>query len=185
EITKIQNICEEHKLMLVEDAAHAFSAEFNGVKAGNLGDVGCFSFHMTKVVTAGEGGMLTTKHKKIFDRAYSIRQFGMDLNNPLSHIVDGSNFKLGEFNALMMNLDLERSFDRINKRRQIGKHYQNRLRDSAWKCLTDTNDMKGSYYKQIILPPKNITREIISQKLSENNISLTNGVYYLPLHLQP
>jgi perosamine synthetase len=184
-INQVKQICLDNKLFLVEDAAHAHFAELDGVKAGNIGDIGCFSFHMTKVVTAGEGGLITTSNEGHFNKAYSLRQFGMDLANPLSHIQEGSNDKMGEFNALALRLDLERSALRISRRREIANRYQERLKDSAWKCQTDRDKSLGSYYKQIILPPEQLDRKSITDKLLAKNIALTNGVYYQPLHEQP
>ena len=182
---KVKELCQKHGLLLIEDAAHAHFAELNGVKAGNIGDIGCFSFHMTKVVTSGEGGMITTSHKDIFDRCISVRQFGMDLKHQHSHIYDGSNYKLGEFNALALLLDLERSSTRIEKRRAIGQRYKKNLSGTHWKVVQDNPETKGSFYKQVLLPPSGLSREEISRHLNEASIALTNGVYYQPLHRQP
>lgn len=185
EVFKLKDICKEHGIYLVEDAAHAHFAECNGVKAGNIGDIGCFSFHMTKVVTSGEGGMITTSHKDLFDRCQSIRQFGMDNQNKHYHVLDGSNFKLSEFNALAIILDLDRSHERIAKRRLISSWYQAKLGKSGLKVQSDSQESKGSYYKQIMTLPENASRKKIEQELSQRGISLTNGVYFIPLHHQP
>lgn len=182
---EIKSICKKHGLFLVEDAAHAHFSELDGIKAGNIGDIGCFSFHMTKVVTSGEGGMITTSHEDLYERCLSFRQFGMDLNHQHSHVREGFNHKLSEFNALAMILDLERSSDRIKKRREIGKRYQSNLDGTPWIVSKDTESSKGSFYKQIVILPENISRKDIEKKFSEEGIALTNGVYFQPLHRQP
>ncbi len=182
---EIKSICRKHNLLLIEDAAHAHFAELDGVKAGNIGDIGCFSFHMTKVVTSGEGGMITTSDKSLYERCISFRQFGMDPDHQHSHVLEGFNHKLSEFNALAMILDLERSSERIKKRQAIGRRYQKNLTGTAWKVSSDTESSKGSFYKQILIPPQGVKREELEKALSEHGISLTNGVYFQPLHRQP
>lgn len=184
-IREIKSICKKHNLMLIEDAAHAHFSELDGVKAGNIGDIGCFSFHMTKVVTSGEGGMITSSDESLYERCLSFRQFGMDLSHSHSHIREGFNHKLSEFNALAMILDLQRSLKRINKRREIGKRYQKNFTGTSWKVLQDTDGTKGSFYKQIIIPPQGVKRDVLEAVLTSNGISLTNGVYFQPLHRQP
>lgn len=185
EAREIKSICKKHGLFLVEDAAHAHFSELDGMKAGNIGDIGCFSFHMTKVVTSGEGGMITTSHEDLFKRCLSLRQFGMDLDHHHSHVREGFNHKLSEFNALAMILDLERSSSRIEKRREIGQRYKANLEGTAWKILTDSESSKGSFYKQIIIPPPEVKRKDIEKLFQSEDISLTNGVYFQPLHRQP
>lgn len=184
-VLKIKEICQSKNITLVEDAAHAHFAELNGVKAGNIGDIGSFSFHMTKVITSGEGGMLTMGSKELFENAISIRQFGMDKNNSISHVRSGSNFKMNEFTALALQLDLERSAERIGRRRAIAKRYQQNLQGTKWKCVSDNTSTLGSYYKQIIIPPGHLEREMIATELTKQNIALTGGVYNIPLHEQP
>ena len=65
EMKEIQEICKENNLFLIEDAAHAPGASIDNKKAGNLGDVGCFSFFPTKPMTTGEGGIITTNDVKL------------------------------------------------------------------------------------------------------------------------
>lgn len=182
---QIKDLCKARKLFLIEDAAHAHFAELEGTRAGNIGDIGCFSFHMTKVVTSGEGGMLTTADEHLYQRMVSLRQFGMDLNETHSHVMEGFNFKLSEFNALAMALDLERSSQRIGKRRELAERYRKNLEGTSWKVIQDSDQTKGSFYKQIIIPPAGVSRETIRKELSAQNIALTNGVYNIPLHQQP
>ncbi len=180
---EIQSLCKQNNISLIEDSAHAHGATLNGRKSGTLADYGCFSFFTTKIMTTGEGGMILCQSTKNKEKLKSIRQFGMDLNNNISHIQDGSNFKLTEFQALMGCLELERIDKRIEKRISLAKRYQENLSNSSWRCITDTKDSKGSYYKQIIISP--IDRGVVENTLNNNGVSLTGGVYYIPLHRQP
>ena len=93
EMKEIQEICKENNLFLIEDAAHAPGASIDNKKAGNLGDVGCFSFFPTKPMTTGEGGIITTndvklaEFSKIVDKRDSVSLVAMirDLRPALSH----------------------------------------------------------------------------------------------------
>jgi dTDP-4-amino-4,6-dideoxygalactose transaminase len=74
----IEEICRDHDLLLIEDAAGAFGAERNGRKAGTFGDAACFSFHGRKILTTGEGGLLVTDDDELAHQARQLSQFGID-----------------------------------------------------------------------------------------------------------
>ena len=105
-ILEIKKICKNHDVPLIEDAAQAHGSKFNGIPAGNLGDAGAISFFTTKVMTTGEGGMIVTNNKNIYDKAFSLRQFGFK-KNKLFHDKISSNYKLSEFSALLGIIELK------------------------------------------------------------------------------
>ncbi len=72
EMDRITQICQRHRLILIEDACQAHGAEYQGRKVGSFG-IGCFSFYPTKNMTTGEGGMITTDDKELADKARMIR----------------------------------------------------------------------------------------------------------------
>jgi perosamine synthetase len=80
DVLKIRKFCKEKKIKLIEDCAHAIGSELNGVKAGSIGDIGCFSFFATKTMTTAEGGMFTTNNSKLYKHALSLRERGRDWN---------------------------------------------------------------------------------------------------------
>lgn len=179
----IAKICQQKSIPIVEDAAHAHGASLNGDKAGSLGSFGAFSHFMTKVMTTGEGGSVTCQDDELYGRAFSSRRFGFDPQNTISHLREGSNFKMGEFQALMGVLELERLDSRIAKRRALALRYQENLKGSPWRCLADTVETKGSYYKQVIISP--IDRSKVVEYFLKNKVALTGGVFFTPLHRQP
>ena len=67
-ILQIKKICKEKKIFLIEDAAHAHGGKIGKYKVGSIGDVGCFSFYATKILSIGEGGAVTTNNKKIYSK---------------------------------------------------------------------------------------------------------------------
>ncbi len=185
-IHEIVKICEENQIPLIEDCAHAHGSQLGGLPAGSFGIAGCFSHFLTKVMTTGEGGSLVTKNSDFFKKANSLRRFGFDPDNPLIHNTPGGgNYKVSEFQAALGVIELERIESRINKRRELALRYKENLKGTEWKTISDSIDTKGSFYKQIILPPESLSRKKIEAELSKAQIPLTGGVYNHPLHTQP
>ena len=75
-ILKIKKICKRKKLFLMEDAAHAHGASIKKNKAGSIGDISVFSFYATKILTTGEGGMIVTNNKKLYEKSLMLRNHG-------------------------------------------------------------------------------------------------------------
>ena len=182
-IYRIKKICDEKKIPLIEDCAQAYGSTLNNKKVGNFGLAGAFSFQTTKVVTSGEGGIVTTNNKKFFMKLISNRFYGVSLKETLNFVSDGNNLKMPELIALAAICDLDRSKERIKKRIKIAKRYQYLLKNSDYKTLSPPQNSTSSYYKQIIFSKH--SRKKIEQVLNSKNISLTGGVYYVPLHRQP
>lgn len=86
---EIKKIAEENNLLVIEDAAQALGSEYNGKKAGNLADLGCFSFHSTKNITCGEGGAVVTNNKDFADKIRIMRDKGTDKYHKDFQIRDG------------------------------------------------------------------------------------------------
>ncbi|MCC2679609.1 MAG: DegT/DnrJ/EryC1/StrS aminotransferase [Pseudobdellovibrio sp.] len=181
-IITLKKICDDYGVPLVEDCAHAHGASYQGVRAGRAGAAGAFSFHMTKVMTTGEGGMVVTEDEKIQRALQSVRQFGKTEQNATMHDRDGSNFKMTEMQALMGLLELQRVEKRIQKRQQIAAVYDEKLKGSSWKTWSAPPSGVCPYYKKIVRSP--VPREKVEETLNKNGISLTGGVYYIPVHKQ-
>jgi len=181
-IFEIKRICKKFKVPLIEDAAQAHGSKYKNIYAGNFGDAGAISFFTTKVMTTGEGGMITTNSHKFYKKFYSLRQFGFT-KNKLKHNKVSGNYKLNEFSALLGLIELKRLKFRIRKRNYIARLYQKNLKDSQFKLLKSSDPFYCNHYKQIII--SKIKRQKIEKIFNNNNISLTGGVYYIPLHQQP
>ena len=77
DMKEILEIAKDHNLYVVEDCAHSLGAEYDRAKTGALGEMGCFSFYPTKIITTLEGGMITTNNKKLAERIRILREHGM------------------------------------------------------------------------------------------------------------
>ena len=184
---EILKICNERNLYLIEDAAHAHGSTYNGKPAGSFGIAGSFSFYPTKVMTSGEGGMITTNNEVIYNRALVFRDQGKAGFLGNIHTEMGNNWRMSEIHAAIGLSQFNRLDEFISDRRRAAKIYDERLKGTlGLKILKIPNEVKSNYYKYIAVLDNNIDRTQFKKKVKENyGIGLSGEVYELPLHLQP
>jgi perosamine synthetase len=125
---RILAIAQKHHLRVIEDAAEAAGARYHEGRAGSFGDVGVFSFHGSKTLTTGEGGMLVTKNKELFDRANFLRDHGRapgDFSFENSEVA--FKYKMSSMQAALGLAQTERLDELITKKREIFRWYSERL----------------------------------------------------------
>jgi perosamine synthetase len=116
---------------IIEDAAQAIGASWNGVPAGRLGDIGVFSFHGTKTMTTGEGGMVVTNRHDLFDRVSTLRDHGRKPADHRYFVTQeiGYKYRMSSLQAAFGRAQLSRIDELVNKKQQIFRWYEERLRD--------------------------------------------------------
>jgi len=180
--SNIVKICKKKKIFLIEDAAHAHGSFLNkDLYAGTIGDIGCFSFYPTKVMTTGEGGMITTNNKLFYEKMNSFKNFGRGKNPNFINFL-GSNNKISEFTAILGLLELERIKKRIDKRKKLVMRYLEKLKNNDNYEVIIQNKGRCSYYKCIVKTKLN--SKIIEQYCKKNGINLTGKVWDTPIHKQ-
>ena len=187
QIEEIQEICEDHGLFLIEDAAHAHGSTLEGKKAGCFGDAAAFSFYPTKVMTSGEGGIITTNDKKIYERALVFRDQGKAGFYGNVHTEMGYNWRMSEIHAAIGLSQFARLEEFIGDRRKIAKIYDEELKknDRVTPIMIPPN-VESNYYKYVGILNEGIDRAIIKKELKEKyDVGLSGEVYELPCHLQP
>ena len=115
EMKALREIAEDHKLILVEDAAQAHGAEYHGRRAGSLGDAAAFSFYATKNMTTGEGGMITTNDRKVAERVRMLRNHGQA--EKYLHVELGYNLRMTSIQAAIGLVQLSK-LDKMNEARR-------------------------------------------------------------------
>ena len=187
QIKEVQEICEDHGLFLIEDAAHAHGSTLDGKKAGSFGDAAAFSFYPTKVMTSGEGGMITTNDEKIYERALVFRDQGKAGFFGNVHTEIGYNWRMSEIHAAIGLSQFARLEEFIRDRRRVAKIYNDELeRIDGVTPVTIPSNVKSNYYKYVALLEEGIDRVAIKKELKEEyGVSLSGEVYELPCHLQP
>jgi dTDP-4-amino-4,6-dideoxygalactose transaminase len=123
DLDRLQEICRIHNLDLIEDSAHAHGSEWKGHKVGSIGAVGTFSFQASKLMTAGEGGMIITNNDDLAVRIRSIHDCGrMPDRWFYDHFIYGSNYRLSEWQGAVLSQQLSR----------LGEQGQTRSRNAAY-----------------------------------------------------
>jgi len=182
---ELVELCEDKRIYLVEDCAHAHGSMLDGKKAGTFGIAGAFSFFPTKVMTTGEGGMITTNDDDVANMAKLLRNQGKIKGNMVGVIA--YNWRMTEFQAIMGLVQLSLLEEMIEKRTNIARIYNEMLRDNeVLKPLKIPKGVRHNYYKYIMFLPKRREPEVLREYLKKNyNISLSGYVYEIPLHKQP
>jgi dTDP-4-amino-4,6-dideoxygalactose transaminase len=187
QLKAIQEICEDYKLLLIEDAAHAHGSTIDGKKAGALGIAGAFSFYPTKVMTCGEGGMITTDDKEIYNKALTLRDHGKPDHRFNRHTEFGYNWRLSEIHAVIGLEQMNKIEWILSERRRVARIYDEKLRDAeSIELIKISTNVKSSYYKYIVYLEEVVNRDYVKNKMkNEYGVELTGEVYADPCHSQP
>lgn len=187
QIREIQQVCEEHNFLLIEDAAHAQGSILNGKKAGSFGIAAAFSFYPTKVMTSGEGGMITTNDENIYKRALVLRDQGKAGFYGDVHTEMGYNWRMSEVHAAIGLSQFARLEEFIGDRRKVAQIYDKELvKIAGITPLKIPPKAKSNYYKYVALLGEDIDRYTLKRELKERfGVSLSGEVYEIPCHLQP
>ena len=186
---KIKEYCKQENITLIEDAAHAIGASIEGIRAGNIGDISCFSFYPTKILTTAEGGMLLCSDKELYEKANSFRNRGRDMNKQTEvYSRLGTNNRMTEFAALLGISQLKFLSKFLRTRRTIAGIYNERIQVSNISHLAQPiivpEKINHAYWRYLITLDSSINRELIKEELNKDNIA-SDWAYYPALHLQP
>ena len=186
ELKAVLEICEDHNLFLVEDCAQAHGAEYNGLKVGSFGSVGCFSFYPTKNMTTGEGGMITSNNDKIIRMCNLLRNHG-EVEKYL-HTILGYNYRMTDIQAAIGCVQLKR-VDRMNEMRIKNAEYLNKhLSVPGLRLPIKKNGVKHVYHQYAVTISEEdgfpLSRDELMAYLREKGIEC--AVHYpRPVHRQP
>lgn len=186
EMGKIMDIAKEHKLIVIEDGAQAIGSEYEGQKAGSIGDYGCFSFFPSKNLGAfGDGGVVTTNDEEKYDLLKIFRNHGS--NPKYYHKYIGGNFRLDALQAAVLSIKLKELDSWSAARQRNAADYRSifaasNVVDKVQLPVKAAHSTRHIYNQFCILVPDG-TRDGLKQHLLDNEIGV--DVYYpVPLHLQ-
>jgi perosamine synthetase len=131
DMDSINAIAQHHRLLVIEDAAEAHGAEYKGRRTGSLGLCGVFSFYGNKIITSGEGGMLTTDDEALYLTARRLRDHAMSPSKRYWHEEVGYNYRMTNLQAALGVAQLERIDGFLRRRREIMAWYEARLGQRA------------------------------------------------------
>ncbi len=191
----ILEICRQHGIRVVEDAAHAFPTKLGDAMVGSIGDVTCFSFYANKTITTGEGGMLTTNDAAIAARARTMRLHGIDRvvwdrftsakpGWAYDVVAPGFKYNMPDINAAIGLAQLERAWDFQKERLRCAKHYLRDLADAPHLDLPVSHgaveDQAWHLFPVVLKPGAPVGRDRCIEMLAEKGIG--TSVHYRPLH---
>lgn len=186
EIKAIREFCEDKGMFLIEDAAHAQGSLLDRKPAGSFGDAGCFSFYPTKVMTTGEGGMITTDRDDVAKKAAVLRDQGKESFSGNDIIEIGYNWRMTEISAAIGLTQTARLNEFIQQRNRIAKFYDTELKKTKFlKPLLIPKNALSNYYKYVAFVSTGVSRDEYKQRLREKGVKPSGEVYWPPLHMQP
>jgi perosamine synthetase len=127
EMDPVMALAHEHNLMVFEDCAEAHGATYHDKIVGSIGTAGCFSFFANKIITTGEGGMVTTDDDAIAEKAKSLKALAFGTTNKFMHQDIGYNYRMTNVQAAIGCGQMTKADWLVEKRREIGRYYGNRL----------------------------------------------------------
>ena len=179
DMRRIMSIATKNFLHVIEDACQSLGSTIDGKQTGSLGDIGCFSFYASKVITSGEGGAITTNDKELADRIRMIRNHGM-LKGYDTRIL-GLNMRMTELCAAIAKVQMRK----IRKFLQIRRKNANVLTKLLAGLDIDLpKESNGSNYNWYVYTIALKNRDTVMKKL--NSIGIGATVYYkTPIHRTP
>jgi dTDP-4-amino-4,6-dideoxygalactose transaminase len=184
DMERLMEIADEHSLMVIEDAAQALGASFDGKKAGSFGLTGCFSLYPAKVLgAAGDGGFLTTNHDELEEKIRLLRDHGVQRTTG-KILFYGFNSRLDNVQAAILNVKMKYLPNWIKRRREIAKIYHEGLSKITEVKLPPPPKKTGPYYdvyQNYVIGVKD--RDELAQFLEKNGVE-TMVSWRIPNHLQ-
>lgn len=189
-MNEINEVASRHNLLVIEDAACAIGSEYHGKRIGAPHSwMACFSFHPRKILTTGEGGMITTNDDQLAARLRPLRQHAMTVSDVARHnaknvVIEsydevGYNFRMTDLQAAIGLVQLGRVEGFIERRRSLAARYDQALKQLGW--LTPPYELEGfrhnyQSYMARLAKDAPISRDNLMQALLDRGISTRRGV---------
>ena len=183
----LKKICKKNKIILVEDAAEAIGQKLNNKLCGNFGDISIFSFYANKQITTGEGGMITTNNKRLFEESKSLRNLCFGKKDRFNHEDIGWNYRMTNIQASLGVSQLKRIKSIVNKRHEVGKKYFERLKNNPDIYIPETSrSYAKNIYWVIAIVITNKSLKIDAKKLMKElmNYGIQTRPFFWPMHKQ-
>lgn len=184
DVGAVREVCDDHDLVLIEDAAQAHGAEYHGKRAGSLADLACFSFYPTKNMTTGEGGMVTTDDDHLAERVRLLINHGQ--SKKYLHSAVGYNYRMTNIAAAIGLVQLGR-VEGFNERRIENARYLNRhLAGTGLATPSVAPGVRHVYHQYVVKLPAGypLSRDAFMDALAGRAIG-TAVHYPVPVNRQP
>ncbi len=185
ELAAVHALARTHGLTVVEDSACALGAVRGGVPCGAWPGVGCFSFHPRKVLTTGEGGMVTTNDPEIARRAALLRNHGGEtVDGRATFVANGFNYRMGEIQAALGIVQMRRLDGILEDRRRTAALYMERLAGALPEVAIPLSAPASdcTFQSFVVVLPETADRDAAIATLRGVGIETTLGTYAMHAH---
>lgn len=199
DMEKLKELSNEYGFVIIEDASHATGASYKNTKVGSCkySDMTVFSFHPVKIVTTGEGGMVLTNNKDLYDKLVLYRSHGITRNQDLmQHQADGPwyyeqvnlgfNYRMTDMQAALGISQIKRLDDFVARRRYLANRYNELLKALPLKLPYQSQDTNSSWHIYVVraeFDKLKLSKKELFSKMREKGINL--NLHYIPVHTQP
>ena len=187
QIEKLIKICKQKKIILMEDAAENFGQVYKNKMCGSFGDISTYSFYANKQITTGEGGMITTNYKHLYEKASNLRNLSFGKVDRFNHEDISSNNRMSNIQASLGLSQLKRIKTIVKKRHLIGGEYYKYLsvNKNIYIPIPKKNNVKNIYWVVGILivnTKLNFNAKHVMNELKKKNIG--TRPFFWPMHRQ-
>jgi len=182
----ILELAQRYDLWVIEDAAEAHGAAYRGRPVGSLGDAACFSFYANKILTTGEGGMITTDHEELARRARNVRDHAFSDERHFWHKCLGMNYRMTNLQAAVGVAQVEQFEALVQARIDHARLYHEGLRGLPGLTLPpETEGVQNVYWMYGLLVEEEfgLSRDELRRRLAARGIE--TRTFFIPIHLQP
>ncbi len=187
EMDKLLAIGKKHGIPVIEDAAEAVGSIYHGKRAGSMGKFGTFSFHGTKTLTTGEGGMFVTNDPELYEQVLTLSNHGRAREQTKQFWADvvGFKYKMSNLQAAIGCAQMERIEDLIAAKRRIFSYYADAMSDLPLRMNPEPTGTQNGYWMPSILVDDGVSfdREKLLGAFKADNID--GRVFFWPLSLLP
>lgn len=185
DMISINEIAKENRLKVIEDCAEAHGAELSGRKVGSFGDVGVFSFYGNKIITTGEGGMITTNDESLYKKMKLLRDHAMSNVKRYWHTEMGFNYRMTNIQAAIGIAQLNKIDNILEEKIKIYYNYKKALNSSYLKLnFTEKKYKNVFWYITVLIDKINETQrdEIIGELYKDG---IDSRPFFYPLNTMP
>ncbi len=184
EMNELLAVGEKYNIPIIEDAAEAIGSQYHGKRAGSMGTFGTFSFHGTKTITTGEGGMFVTNNDSLYDTVLTLSNHGRARSQSRQFWPEmvGFKYKISNIQAAIGCAQMERIDDLIKRKREIFQYYAQHLLQLQGISMNPEkpNTINGYWMPTAVFAPEaGVTREMLQTAFAAENIDAR--VFFWPL----
>ncbi len=188
DMDRLLAIGEKYGIPIIEDAAEAIGSVYHGKRAGSMGKFGAFSFHGTKTMTTGEGGIFVTQDRALYEKVLTLSNHGRDARQTKQFWADsiGFKYKMSNIQAAIGCGQMERIDDLIGRKRDIFTYYKKQLSDISGVTMNPEKlDTVNGYWMPTVIfdQAMGVTRERLIERFKADNIDAR--VFFHPLSSLP